>query len=92
MNYRTRSRGPKVRPGLCLAIEPMLIQGPGNWELEDDDWTVRATAGGRAAHSEHSVAVTEQGLLVLTEGDGGAAELALRGVPAAPDPLADDAE
>ncbi|MDN5599949.1 MAG: type I methionyl aminopeptidase [Brachybacterium sp.] len=92
MNYRTRSRGPKVRPGLCLAIEPMLIQGPGNWELEDDDWTVRATAGGRAAHSEHSVAVTEQGLLVLTEGDGGAAELALRGVTAAPDPLADDAE
>ena len=92
MNYRTRSRGPKVRPGLCLAIEPMLIQGPGNWELEDDDWTVRATAGGRAAHSEHSVAVTEQGLLVLTEGDGGAAELALRGVTAAPDPLADAAE
>ena len=38
MNYRTRARGPKVRPGLCVAIEPMLIQGPGNWELEDDDW------------------------------------------------------
>ncbi|ATG51297.1 type I methionyl aminopeptidase [Brachybacterium vulturis] len=91
MNYRTRSRGPRVRPGLCLAIEPMLIQGPGNWVLEDDDWTVRATAGGRAAHSEHSVAVTEQGLLVLTAGDGGAAELALRGVVAAPDPLADAA-
>ena len=89
MNYRTRSRGPRVRPGMCLAIEPMLIQGPGNWELEDDDWTVRATGGGRAAHSEHSVAVTEQGLVVLTEGDGGAAELALRGVTAAPDPLAD---
>lgn len=89
MNYRTRMRGPKVRPGMCLAIEPMLIQGPGNWELEDDDWTVRATGGGRAAHSEHSVAVTEQGLLVLTEGDGGAAELARRGVTAAPDPLAD---
>ncbi|MDN6399204.1 MAG: type I methionyl aminopeptidase [Brachybacterium sp.] len=92
MNYRTRSRGPKVRPGLCLAIEPMLIQGPGNWELEDDDWTVRAPAGGRAAPRAHSVAVPEQGRLGLTEGDGGAAELALRGVPAAPDPLADDAE
>lgn len=91
MNYRTRSRGPKVRPGLCLAIEPMLIQGPGSWELEDDDWTVRATAGGRAAHVEHSVAVTPQGLLVLTAGDGGAAELALRGITAAPDPLTGDA-
>ncbi|MGP9844582.1 type I methionyl aminopeptidase [Brachybacterium sp. 107] len=87
MNYRTRSRGPKVRTGMCLAIEPMLIQGPGAWELEDDDWTVRATAGGRAAHSEHSVAVTDAGLLVLTAGDGGAAELTLRGVTAAPDPL-----
>ncbi|AXK45780.1 type I methionyl aminopeptidase [Brachybacterium saurashtrense] len=91
MNYRTRARGPKVRPGLCLAIEPMLIQGQGNWELLDDDWTVRATCGGRAAHAEHSVAVTEQGILVLTAGDGGADELARRGVRAAPDPLADDA-
>lgn len=91
MNYRTRSRGPKIRAGMCLAIEPMLIQGRGTWELEDDDWTVRATAGGRAAHVEHSVAVTEQGLLVLTEGDGGAAELAQRGIVAAPDPLADAA-
>ena len=90
MNYRTRSRGPRVRPGMCLAIEPLLIQGPGNWVLEDDDWTVRATAGGRAAHVEHSVAVTEHGLLVLTEGDGGTAELARRGITAAPDPIADD--
>ncbi|APX32718.1 type I methionyl aminopeptidase [Brachybacterium sp. P6-10-X1] len=87
MNYRTRTRGPRVRPGMCVAIEPMLIQGQGNWELEADDWTVRATAGGRAAHWEHSVAVTDAGLLVLTAGDGGASELALRGVRAAPDPL-----
>ncbi len=91
MNYRTRARGPKVRPGMCLAIEPMLIQGVGSWELEDDDWTVRATAGGRAAHWEHSVAVTDQGVLVLTAGDGGAAQLAARGITAAPDPLAGEA-
>lgn len=87
MNYRTRSRGPKVRPGMCLAIEPMLIQGPGDWQLEDDDWTVRATGGGRAAHWEHSVAVTEHGILVLTAADGGREELAARGVTTAPDPL-----
>ncbi|WP_114853764.1 type I methionyl aminopeptidase [Brachybacterium sp. YJGR34] len=92
MNYRTRSRGPRVRPGMCLAIEPMLIQGPGNWVLEPDDWTVRASAGGRAAHAEHSVAVTAEGLLVLTAGDGGAAELARRGVVAARDPLASAGE
>lgn len=87
MNYRTSSRGPKVRPGMCLAIEPMLIQGPGDWVLEDDDWTVRATGGGRSAHWEHSVAVTGQGILVLTAADGGREELAARGVAIAPDPL-----
>ena len=88
MNYRTRSRGAKVVPGLCLAIEPMLIQGSGEWEMDEDDWTVRATGGGRAAHAEHSVAVTEQGLIVLTEADGGAARLAAAGITAAPDPSA----
>lgn len=87
MNYRTRSRGPKVRPGMCLAIEPMLIQGPGDWVLEDDDWTVRATGGGRSAHWEHSVAVTSEGILVLTAADGGREELAALGVTIAPDPL-----
>ncbi|MCS6711222.1 type I methionyl aminopeptidase [Brachybacterium sp. EF45031] len=88
MNYRTRDRGPKVVPGMCLAIEPMLIQGPGDWEQLDDGWTIVATGGGRAAHWEHSVAVTEQGLLVLTERDGGAARLAERGIRTAPDPVA----
>jgi len=88
MNYRTRTRGPRVRSGMCLAIEPMLIQGPGEWRLEDDDWTVRATGGGRAAHWEHSVAVTAQGLVVLTAADGGAEGLARHGLAPAPDPLA----
>ena len=87
MNYRTHDKGPKIVPGLCVAIEPMLIQGPGDWRLLEDDWTVVATGGGRAAHAEHSVAVTEHGVLVLTAADGGAAELAARRIVAAPDPL-----
>lgn len=87
MNYRTRDRGPKVVPGLCVCIEPMLIQGPGDWRMLEDDWTVVATRGGRAAHWEHSIAVTADGLLVLTAADGGAAELSARGVTAAPDPI-----
>lgn len=90
MNYRTRDRGPKLEPGMCLAIEPMLIQGSGDWEMLDDGWTVVATGGGRAAHEEHSIAVTSQGILVLTAADGGRAELAARGVVAAPDPSAGD--
>lgn len=88
MNYRTRDRGPTVVPGMCLAIEPMLIQGGGAWRTLADDWTIVATEGGRAAHEEHSVAVTESGLLVLTAADGGVAELAEHGIAAAPDPLA----
>lgn len=87
MNYRTRDLGPAVRAGMCLAIEPMLIQGPGDWRMLEDDWTVVATGGGRAAHWEHSVAVTEHGILVLTAADAGAAQLAELGVRIAPDPL-----
>lgn len=88
MNFRTRSRGPEIRPGMCLAIEPMLIQGSGEYRIEADEWTVRAVHGGRSAHWEHSVAVTENGLLVLTAADGGAAKLAEFGITAAPDPIA----
>lgn len=87
MNYRTRDRGPRVVPGLCVCIEPMLIQGPGDWATLPDDWTIVATGGGRAAHWEHSIAVTERGLVVLTAEDGGRAELARHGVTAGPDPL-----
>ncbi|MDO5662008.1 MAG: type I methionyl aminopeptidase [Brachybacterium sp.] len=88
MNYRTRDRGPVIKPGMALAIEPMLIQGDGAWRLLEDDWTVVATRGGRAAHAEHSVAMTEQGPLVLTASDGGRERLGALGVQVAPDIVA----
>ena len=51
----------------------------------DDDWTVASADGSRAAHWEHSVAVHDDGIWVLTSSDGGAAELGRRGiVPVAP--------
>lgn len=87
MNYRTRSKGPRVVTGMCLAIEPMLIQGTGAWRMLEDEWTVVATGGGRAAHWEHSVAVTDEGILVLTAEDGGREQLARLAVSTAPDPL-----
>ncbi|AYY14725.1 type I methionyl aminopeptidase [Actinobacteria bacterium YIM 96077] len=66
MNYRTRRRGPKLQPGLCLAVEPMITLGdPATYTL-DDDWTVKTTDGAWAAHFEHSVAVTSDGPYVLT--------------------------
>ena len=73
-------RGARIVPGVCLAIEPILTLGsPENVEL-DDEWTVVTCDGSRAAHWENSVAVLADGIFVLTEPDGGAAELAARGV------------
>ncbi|UWM49584.1 type I methionyl aminopeptidase [Streptomyces carpaticus] len=90
LNYveRRRGRGPKLVPGMCLAIEPMLSLGTAKTHVLDDEWTVKTNDGSWAAHWEHSVALTEQGPLVLTAVDGGAARLAELGVQAAPDPLA----
>lgn len=84
LNYRTRERGTRLRPGMCLAVEPMITRGESGTEVLDDDWTVVTVDGSRAAHWEHSVALHEGGIWVLTAVDGGAAELAARGVTVAP--------
>jgi len=83
-NYRTREKGPRLRPGMCLAIEPMLTLGDRFTEVCEDDWTVVTDDGARAAHWEHSVAILDEGIWVLTAPDGGAAELAELGVRVAP--------
>ncbi|WP_264031999.1 type I methionyl aminopeptidase [Cellulosimicrobium sp. SH8] len=83
-NYRTREKGPRLRPGMCLAIEPMLTLGDRFTEVCEDDWTVVTDDGARAAHWEHSVAILDAGIWVLTAPDGGAAELAELGVRVAP--------
>ena len=75
------TRGPRVRAGAVVAIEPMVTLGvPDTHELADD-WTVVTDDGSRAAHWEHTVAVTDAGAWVLTALDGGVDELALRGIP-----------
>ena len=84
LNYRARERGPRLRPGMCLAIEPMVTRGERFTQVCEDDWTVVTDDGSRAAHWEHSVAVLEEGIWVLTAEDGGAEELAARGVRVAP--------
>jgi len=80
LNYRTRDRGPRLRPGICLAVEPMLTLGDPATKLLADDWTVATVDGRRAAHWEHSVALLDDGLWVLTAQDGGAAALSALGV------------
>jgi methionyl aminopeptidase len=78
-NYRVRTRGPKIAAGLCVAVEPMLTAGSADTRTLADGWTVVTEDGGRAAHWEHSVAVTTRGPWVLTALDGGAAGLAAVG-------------
>ncbi|MEU3826990.1 type I methionyl aminopeptidase [Streptomyces sp. SID486] len=60
-------RGYPLRHGLVLAIEPMLMAGGRNtYRTDIDGWTLRTTDGSRAAHFEHTVAITDQGPRVLT--------------------------
>ncbi len=84
LNHRSRSRGPKLRPGLCVAVEPMLSRGSDETEVGDDGWTVVTDDGSTAAHWEHTVAIVEGGVWVLTAPDGGAAALAPHGVEVRP--------
>jgi methionyl aminopeptidase len=79
-NLRTRDRGPRVRPGLCVAIEPMITRGERHTRVLDDGWTVVTADGSRSAHAEHTVAVLDGGISVLTAHDAGAARLAAHGV------------
>jgi methionyl aminopeptidase len=81
LNYRTRVRGPRLVPGLVLAIEPMINIGTAETVLLDDGWTVTTADGSLSAHFEHTVAVTDDGPWVLTALDGGAARLGSLGVP-----------
>lgn len=69
-NYRSLRRGPKLRPGMTLAVEPMI--NIGTWEVEwlDDDWTVVTADGSLSAHYENTILITENGMpeiLTLTE-------------------------
>ncbi len=80
LNYRTRDRGARIRPGMCLAVEPMLVRGDRGTRVLEDDWTVVTADGSRASHWEHSVAVLPEGIVVLTAHDGGAGRLGELGV------------
>lgn len=83
-NYRVRQPGPEVRPGLVVAIEPMVTLGAIDTFTREDEWTVATIDGSMAAHWEHSIAVHRDGIWVLTAVDGGAAALAPLGVTPVP--------
>jgi methionyl aminopeptidase len=83
-NYRVSGKGPKVVDGTTICIEPMVALGDQDNIVLDDEWTVATRDRSRAAHWEHSVAATAQGLCVLTAIDGGEARLAALGAAFAP--------
>ncbi len=83
-NYRVRGNGPKVVPGLVVAIEPMVTAGSAVTKVLGDGWTVSTKDASDASHWEHSVAVHDRGIWVLTAEDGGVAGLAPFGVVPVP--------
>jgi methionyl aminopeptidase len=68
-NYGSAGTGIRLDPGLVLAIEPMITKGDWKVRILDDGWTVVTQDGSLAAHFEHTVALTEEGPVVLTKVD-----------------------
>jgi len=78
-NYGAPGHGPRLRSGMALAIEPMLTRGTRmNAEL-DDGWTVITADGSRAAHFEHTIAITPDGPWVMTLLPGAPAQAGVKG-------------
>jgi len=67
-NYGEPGRGPRLQLGMVLAIEPMVKTDPEPTRVLNDEWTVVTGNGGLAAHFEHTIALTETGADVLTQG------------------------
>ena len=68
-NFGPPGRGPILKKGMVLAIEPMVNTGSFEIETKADDWTIVTRDGSLSAHFEHTVAVTENGARILTESE-----------------------
>ncbi|HMR50809.1 MAG TPA: type I methionyl aminopeptidase [Arachnia sp.] len=82
--HRSLARTPRLETGTTLAIEPMITRGSRHSDVADDEWSVLSADGSRGAHWENTVALTNAGVWVLTEPDGGEARLRALGVPFGP--------
>ena len=80
-NYGRPGRGPKLREGMALAVEPMIVLGQPETAVLEDDWTVVSVDGSYAAHFEHTAAITPDGPWITTAEDGGEAGFAAIGQP-----------
>ena len=81
LNFGAAGLGPELKPGIALAIEPMITKGSAKTKVLADDWTVVSQDGSRGAHFEHSFAILEDGKpFVLTALDGGREKLGALGI------------
>ncbi|QOS98651.1 type I methionyl aminopeptidase [Brevibacterium sp. JNUCC-42] len=65
-NYGSPNRGPRLKPGMVLAIEPMVNAGERYVRTLEDNWTVVTVDGKKCTHYEHTIAITEDGYEILT--------------------------
>ena len=68
-NYGTPGRGTRLLKGMTIAVEPMVCAGKANVKVLSDGWTVVTLDGSLAAHYEHTIAITEEGPILLTKID-----------------------
>jgi methionyl aminopeptidase len=68
-NYGTPDRGPRLKPGMVLAIEPMVNVGERYVKTLEDNWTVITVDGSLCAHFEHTIAITHEGYEILTKAE-----------------------
>jgi len=69
-NFGRPNFGPRLKEGMVLALEPMVNTGSHEVKILDDGWTAVTADGSRSAHFEHSIAVTKDGPLILSELEG----------------------
>ena len=65
-NYGRKGRGPRLLPGMVLAVEPMVTMGSSEVKVLDDEWTAVTHDGSQAAHFEHTILITDHGCETLT--------------------------
>ena len=65
-NYGHKGYGPKIENGLVIAVEPMINMGRKEITIDDDEWTTRTRDGKPSAHYENTIAITDEGVEILT--------------------------
>lgn len=69
-NFETIKKGSKLKPGMTIAIEPMITAGDYEVDWLDDDWTVVTVDGSNAAHYENTILITEDKPIILSQAEG----------------------